>query len=401
MPTDLPLPPRPARDPRLDFFRGLGLFIIFVAHVPANPWNNWILGRFGFSDATEIFVFCSGIAAALALGRLYDSAGFALATARVVQRAWQVYRAHVAVLVAGLALVLIADRLLGGDGHVIDASPFRQLIGPDVGAGLLGYLTLTYQPDYFDILPMYVVMLLLLPLVMALSRVSPIAPVLCVVGLYAIGTTGHLALPADPWSGRRWFFHPLAWQLVFFLGFAFGRDWFKPPPYNPRLVRIAAGVVLVALPLAWWPLRDLSPTLTTAYHGLGALIDKTDLGPLRFVHFLALAYLAYVAAGPRGARIGGRVADLVCLVGRHGLEAFMASILLSMTGGIVLDAVGRDASSVLAVNLAGFAGLVVVAYAARWLKAKPWMAPAAATRPKGPAAHPVAPASRVPTVPAE
>jgi hypothetical protein len=394
MPIGLPLPPRSARDPRLDFFRGLGLFIIFVAHVPANPWNNWILGRFGFSDATEIFVFCSGLAAALALGRLYDTAGFALATARVVQRTWEVYRAHVAVLVAGLALVLIADRLLGGDGHVIDASPFRRLIGADVGTALLGYLTLTYQPDYFDILPMYVVMLLMLPLVMALSRVSPIAPVLCVVGLYALGTTGHLALPADPWSGRRWFFHPLAWQLVFFTGFAFGRGWLKAPPRDPRLVRVAAAVVLLALPVAWYQVRDLSPTLTAVYRGLGTIIDKTDLGLVRFVHFLSLAYLAYIVAGPRGARISGFGADVVCLVGRHGLEVFMAGILLSIGGGIVLDELDRDAGTVLVVNLAGFAGLVAVACTARWLRSKPWTAPTAVERP-------AAPTPRVPIVPAE
>ncbi len=45
------------RDPRLDFFRGLGMFIILIAHIPGNTWLNWIPARFGFSDAADMFVF--------------------------------------------------------------------------------------------------------------------------------------------------------------------------------------------------------------------------------------------------------------------------------------------------------------------------------------------------------
>ena len=49
-------PPSRARDLRLDFFRGSAMFIILFAHTPGNPWTLWIPARFGFSDATEMFV---------------------------------------------------------------------------------------------------------------------------------------------------------------------------------------------------------------------------------------------------------------------------------------------------------------------------------------------------------
>jgi hypothetical protein len=65
------LPTTPAkrpRDERLDLFRGLTMLIIFVAHLPENSWNAWIPARFGFSSGAELFVFCSGIASALAFG---------------------------------------------------------------------------------------------------------------------------------------------------------------------------------------------------------------------------------------------------------------------------------------------------------------------------------------------
>ena len=57
--------PATQRDPRLDVFRGLAMAIILVAHVPGNPLAEFIPARFGPSDAAEMFVFCSGFAAAL------------------------------------------------------------------------------------------------------------------------------------------------------------------------------------------------------------------------------------------------------------------------------------------------------------------------------------------------
>ena len=82
------------RDPRIDFFRGLAFIIILIAHIPANWMARWIPARFGFSDATEMFVFMSGFAAGLAFGATFYKAGQWLGTARILYRAWQVYVAH-------------------------------------------------------------------------------------------------------------------------------------------------------------------------------------------------------------------------------------------------------------------------------------------------------------------
>ena len=102
------------RDLRLDFFRGLAMFIILIAHTPQNFFNAWIPARFGFSDATEIFVFCSGMASAIAFGRTFERAGWRLGAARVGYRVWQVYWAHLGLFFA------VADPA-GGD------RPFRHV----------------------------------------------------------------------------------------------------------------------------------------------------------------------------------------------------------------------------------------------------------------------------------
>ena len=71
-----------ARDPRVDFFRGLAFLIIFIAHVPANWLTKWIPARFGFSDATEMFVFMSGYAAGIAFGGVFLRAGWLMERCR-------------------------------------------------------------------------------------------------------------------------------------------------------------------------------------------------------------------------------------------------------------------------------------------------------------------------------
>ena len=85
------------------------MFIILIAHTPSNPWTLWIPARFGFSDATEMFVFCSGMASALAFGAVFDRAGWLMGTARVAHRVWQVYWVHLGVFLT-LALMLALNR---------------------------------------------------------------------------------------------------------------------------------------------------------------------------------------------------------------------------------------------------------------------------------------------------
>jgi len=157
------------RDPRLDFYRGIAMLIIFTSHAPNNFWGDWIPGRFGFSDATEIFVFCSGMASAIAFGTSYDRRGWVLGTARVLFRCWQVYWAHICLFFALLFMVIAIDT--GGFEKIYVNSLALQVFLNNTREALFGLLTLTYVPNYFDILPMYIAILLMMPIIMGLSKV--------------------------------------------------------------------------------------------------------------------------------------------------------------------------------------------------------------------------------------
>src|SRR5260221_10453914 len=84
----------PGRDLRLDLFRGLALWLIFLDHVPNNIVAWFTIRNYGFSDATEIFIFISGYTAAFVYGRAMLESGFVVATARILRRGWQIYFAH-------------------------------------------------------------------------------------------------------------------------------------------------------------------------------------------------------------------------------------------------------------------------------------------------------------------
>ena len=94
-----------ARDIRLDLFRGLALWFIFLDHIPNNTVSWLTVRNYGFSDATEIFVFISGHTAVIAYCRMTTQEGWPRAAARIYRRVWQLYVAHILLFVAFSAQV--------------------------------------------------------------------------------------------------------------------------------------------------------------------------------------------------------------------------------------------------------------------------------------------------------
>jgi hypothetical protein len=360
---------RRPRDARLDLFRGLAMLIIFIAHVPDNSWNGFIPARFGFSNATEMFVFCSGFASALAFGSVFVRRGFLVGTARILHRCWEVYRAHIGLFLAITALYMLADARWPHVGYLVNQGLDPWLARPS--EALLAMLTLRWQADYLDILPMYLVILCLVPAMMALRRVAPVAPFAAALALYAAAWAVPLGLPANPWEGRLSYFNPFAWQLIFFAGFAFGAGWFPPVrPGDRRLLIVAALYLAAALPLSFWLFTENLPALAGLREALlPSETQQTNLHPLRILHFLALAYVALSLIEPWRGRIGDGPSRHVVTVGQQSLLAFLASLLLARVAGVLLDAGGRDAVIVAAVNLGGLALLIAVAHAASRFKA--------------------------------
>lgn len=349
------------RDPRLDFYRGIAMFIILIAHIPNDPWARWIPARFGFSDATEIFVFCSGMASAIAFGGAFVRKGWWMGTARVAFRIWQVYWAHIGLFFFVAMSMAALDQSGLFDKTYINSLNLQHFF-KDPASQMVGIFTLTYVPNYFDILPMYLVVLALMPIFVGLQqKLGFWAAALASVALWAVAQTGMLALPAEPWSAREWFFNPFGWQLLFFTGFAFMRGWIPAPPVSKTLIWISALFLVLSAPFGSWKVflwvdawnGDIADQIRKVWPLTKGLRDKTEFGLFRYMHFLALGYLGWAVAGDKGVRLiatgTGALAQvwqiiltLITKVGQQSLAVFVFSMAAARLIGVALDQTGRE-----------------------------------------------------------
>ena len=322
-----------------------------------------------------MFVFCSGFAAAIAFGGTFIRAGFWHGTGRVFYRIWQLYTAHILIffLIAGL---MIAGNVAFAEPNYIGRLNLYFFFN-ETPKALLGLLTLTYVPNYFDIMPMYMGALLMIPVFMALARIDPRLAITFSVAVYCLNWLFDGGLPAHPDHPEiEWFFNPFGWQLVFFTGFAISRGWLTPPNYNRQLMAACILFVVAAAPIShWWffvGYADSLPFLADWREATLPWQAKTDYGILRFVHFLALAYIVVNLVRGREHLLLHKVCHPIRTVGQQALPVFLLNMWLAQLGGMVLDQLGRSQATWALVNLTGLAIVVLFAYLVTAIKNEWW-----------------------------
>ena len=363
------LPGSKPRDLRLDFFRGVALLLIFVAHVPDNWFAQYRPGAFGLSDSADIFVFVSGSAAAFAYGAAFRRVGFLAGMGRVVRRCAQLYASHLGLFFAVATLCVVGNGLLNTGVDYIGLLNLNYFFDHTQEA-LVGLLTLTYVPNYFDILPMYMVALAILPLLMLLSRLHVMIAGIVSIALYFAVPFFGFQLPAEIAFDRPWFFNPFAWQFLFYTGFFLSAGWLKAPTRRRWLMALCAVFLIVSIPLSHYPTYSKVGWLDDLREYLEPFVSKTNLGILRWLHFMCLAYLA-------GALLKGREQILekagpLVKTGQQSLPVFLTGMGLSYIAGMALDELGRNILISALVNAAGIASLILLAYVMAWFKSQPW-----------------------------
>ncbi|MGQ9369711.1 OpgC domain-containing protein [Azospirillum sp. ST 5-10] len=328
------------RDGRIDFYRGLALIFIFWDHTPGSILGQVSMRNFGLSDAAEVFVFLAGYSAALAYGRAMVRDGYVPAAVRILKRTWTLYVAHIFLMIVLMGVVFVANARVETRDFIEELNLGYFVADPQ--RALVDALTLRFKPGLLDPLPLYVVLLALL---------APLLPVLLRWRGWAVAGSAalYLAALAFDWNfpgprGETWFFNPLAWQFLFVLGAAIALERrAAPAPRVPGpLLAGAMGCLLLGglLALSWrWPALH-EALVPPAVADLIYPVSKTDLDPLRLLHFLALALCA-AALVPQGTWLDHPLAAEVRRIGRHSLEIFCLGVVLAPLADIANTVAGE------------------------------------------------------------
>ncbi len=358
-----------SRDIRLDLFRGLALWFIFVDHIPTNVVSWLTVRNYGFSDATEIFVFISGYTAVIAYSRMMEREGWTRAAARIWRRTWQLYVAHILLFVAFSAQIayvsiardmpsLIEEMELLGLGQ----NPYR---------AILEAALLKFRPINLDVLPLYIVLLATFPLVLPVVMRWPWAVVGASLILYAATNRFDWNLPAYP-DEKVWFFNPFAWQILFHLGAAcavWGKriswlDRFRMP-LTTLAVLFLAFAAFIALSWHYNPLERLVPAWVAR---IIYPIDKTNIDILRVLHFLALAWVVRLLVPADAAFLKWPVWQPLRRCGEASLLIFCLGTFLAFSGQVIVGYYEESIVSQIVVSILGIAIMCGAAYISAWFK---------------------------------
>jgi hypothetical protein len=360
----------PGRDLRIDACRGIALWWIFLDHIPNNIGSWLTLRNYGFSDAAEVFMFISGATCALAYGRAHRCEGWSGVIRRSLRRGWDIYAAFLVLTLACTIMVYLAGR-----DHLADESNTRILL-EHPGATLARAAILQYRPVNTDVLPIFVIYhVLFAPLLWLLLRVPNVTLGASLL-LYALVHVFGWTVPA--WPNNVWFFNPLAWQLLTVLGAWWVIEGKKFRPWVTSRPALALAVLYLVFSLVVTlsaNIKLLEPLVPQALANLLFPLDKSNLSPLRLLHFLALAILAIWFFPPNWRGLTTPVMRGAMRCGENSLPIYCLGVLVALASHAALLDISDGLAMQIALSLGGILLMIVAATLLNSIRIKPGRQP--------------------------
>lgn len=360
--------PGKGRDLRLDLFRGIANWWIFLDHIPDNVVN-WVTPRnYGFSDAADLFVFISGYTASFVYAKMMLERGYIVGATRLTKRVWQLYVAHVILFVIYIAAIgYVAQRY--NDPDIINEFNVAGLVDNPIQTLSQGLL-LRFKPLNLDVLPLYIVLMAFFPPVLWLMLRKPDLTMLASLALYFAARQFGWNLSAFP-SGS-WYFNPFCWQLLFMFGawFALGGARESQSIIKSKLLLyVGFGYLAFALVMTMagrFPqFGDMFPRwLFDAFNPN----DKTNLAPYRVLHFVIIAFLVTRFVPKEWSGLEWRIFRPLVKCGQQSLAVFCVGVFLSFVGHFLLTMSSGSFAAQLFISVCGLTVLTLVAYYISWSK---------------------------------
>lgn len=356
------------RDARIDLFRGIANWFIFLDHIPNNVVNWMTVRNYGFSGAADMFIFISGYAASIVYAKMTLERGFVVGASRIVKRVWQLYAAYVVLFV--IYIVAITDVA-------------AQFAVPDIiyefnVAGLLDHpirtliygLLLQSAPLNLDLLQLYIILMVFFPPVLWLMLRKPDFALAGSAVLYFAARRLDWNLGSVNYG--EWYFNPFCWQLLFVLGawFALGgtqkcRSLLKSPALFYFAIAYLAFALAMTMAGRFPEFGKMFPAwLVDAFNPN----DRVNLAPYRVEHFAA-ATLIVTRLVPKGwPGLEWRIVRPLITCGQQSLAVFCLGVFLSFAGHFALLLSWGSLLAQILVSVSGIAIMTLAAYYISWSK---------------------------------
>lgn len=317
----------------IDFWRGVALVVIFINHFQGNVVSYITPRNYGFSDSAEAFVFISGMSVTLAYRRYFFDKNHIGGISKIFQRASLLYVVHICLTLTAIILYWAGSNIMNiPDIIKVDG---RGAMFSSPGEAVIGVVGLTHQLGYFNILPIYIIFMLISPVILISGVRSRWLMLAGSCFVYLTARYQNINAPSWPEEGF-WYFNPFTWQLLFTLGVFFGLDNTNIILKANRLLYYTSMLFTVIAALMVSNFFGLIPGYIETFDGFLDW-DKTQLGVVRIIDFLALAYLIY-ASGVTARLRGAKFYSAAEMLGRNGLLVFCVASLLSAAGTIIKEA---------------------------------------------------------------
>jgi hypothetical protein len=346
----------------VDFWRGYALVCIYIDHIPHTIFASLTMQNFAVSDAAELFVFLAGCSLSFATGGPTRPEASTRVLLRISSRISDIYVAQLAI--SAIALAIVAAAALGfGDDRFLNLIGAGPLFDQPVEY-TLGWVTLTYQLRFFDILPLYIVLLACAAPTVLIARQRLALAVGLSFLLYAVCLVFKINLPTWPGEGS-WRFDPLCWQFIFTLGFAAGEitELGKAEQLRARLLWFAVPIAVAGAIIG---LIDFEPRASqVVWPQLLFLFDSTYQTPARLLNFLALV-VCFGGAFAAIHRHAPKLVGIFCCLGRNSLAVFSVGSLLIVIAHVLHARFGYGGAVATSSTIVGLAVLLFTAWFSEW-----------------------------------
>jgi hypothetical protein len=344
--------------PELDTLRGFLLIWMTLTHLPTHvsAYSNQMVG---YVSAAEGFI----LLAAILVGRIQQGAvekyGASVAHEKLWHRILRIYCYHLALLAFAFSVGAAAAAHL----HRVPLQNLLDFFLQHPKPALIAAPALFYNPPLLDILPMYIVFMLLTPFLMwsaerwGWSRVMLGSGSIWLLAqfhlrdwLYAAAAHFGFSIPLREMGAFDWFGWQFLWTAGLCLGSAGTVALFSKVRIPRWLVILSATIAAVLFVCRHTAFDVLAgPTL------FDALVNKWRLGIFRLIDASAIGILLVKFGSPLAHNwLGARLATL----GRASLEVFTAHLVfcflfLAMGAGPDVNLAWWQDAGIVAVTMAG------------------------------------------------